>query len=405
MDSHASMISVRQAQALIAEHLPTLGSVRVPLEAAAGRILRETVRTETDQPPFDRVTMDGIAIRWSDPLPDGFACTGEQMAGMAPGAARVADPHSCVIVATGAVLPDGSDCVIPVERTRREGDRFVLEDGYRPVNGQFIHRRGSDCAAGIDVLEPGVRLGPAQMTQLASHGYGQVEVAAIPPIAFVLTGDELLAPEAPLQPGRIRRSNDTAIGAALRLHGFTGFDVHHVGDDPAATTRTLGQLLESHAVLVLSGGVSMGERDYVPGALQSLGVRRIFHRIAQRPGKPMWFGTGSRGQAVFALPGNPVSSLVCAVRYVRPALLAAQGLRARPTPSAALDRAVPRHAELTRFVPVRLSGAADGRTHAEPVSTHTSGDFTAIAATDGFVELAPGTAAAPPGSALPLYRW
>ncbi len=399
------MISVRQAQALIAEHMPDYGSVRVPLDAAPGRILREPVRTESDQPPFDRVTMDGIAIRWSDPLPDAFACTGEQMAGMAPGAAIVSDARSCVVVATGAVLPEGCDCVIPVERTRRAGERFELEADYRPERGQFIHRRGSDCGAGIDVLTPGVQLGPAQMTQLASHGYGRVDVAAAPSIAFVLTGDELLAPEALLQPGRIRRSNDTAIGSALRLHGFTSFEVRHVGDDPAATTRTLGELLESHAVLILSGGVSMGARDYVPGALQSLGVQRVFHRIAQRPGKPMWFGTGARGQAVFALPGNPVSSLVCAVRYVRPALLAAQGLRARPTPSAVLDRAVPRHPELTRFVPVRLDETGDGRRTAEPVSTHTSGDFTSIAATDGFVELAPGTDEVSPGTALPLYRW
>lgn len=399
------MISVNEAESLIAAHMPAFGSVRVPLEAAAGRVLRETVRTESDQPPFDRVTMDGIAIRWSDSLPDGFTCTGEQMAGMPPGAARVTDEGGCVVVATGAVVPDGCDCVIPVERTRRDGDRFTLEDGYRPERGQFIHERGSDIVAGMDVLAPGVRLGPAQMTQLAANGYGRVEVAATPSIAFVLTGDELLPPDAPLREGSIRRSNDTAIGSALRLHGFGHVDVRHVADDPAATTRTLSELLDSHDVLILSGGVSMGERDYVPGVLQSLGVQRVFHRIAQRPGKPMWFGTGSRRQAVFALPGNPVSSLACAVRYVRPALLAAQGLPSAPPAHACLSQPVSPHPELTRFVPVRLSAAADGRTLAETVSTHTSGDFTAIADTDGFVQLAPGTDTLPAGTSLPLYRW
>ncbi len=398
------MISVREAENLIAEHLPPLGSVRVSLDAAAGRILRQPVRAETDQPPFDRVTMDGIAIRWSETLPDGFACTGEQMAGMAPGAASVEDSQSCVIVATGAVLPLGCDCVIPVERTRREGDRFSLEDGYRPERGQFIHARGSDCTAGTGVLEAGARLGPAQLTQLAAHGYGQVEVAATPSIAFVLTGDELLAADEPLRAGSIRGSNDTAVGAALRLHGFESFQVHRVSDDADATRRALGALLEVHDLLILSGGVSMGQRDFVPDALAKLGVRRIFHRIAQQPGKPMWFGTTTRHQAVFALPGNPVSSLVCTVRYLRPALLAAQGLRLADD-LACLSAPVAPHPRLTRFMPVRLQAGHDGRILAAPAPTRNSGDFTAIAHTDGFVELPPGTDDLPAGEAVRVYRW
>ena len=399
------MISVSQAEALIAEHLPAVGSERVALARAAGRILRQPVRAETDLPPFDRVTMDGIAIRCSDPLPEHFVVAGEQMAGMAPGAAAVKDPRECVVVATGAVVPGGCDGVIPVERTRREGDRIRLEPGYRPERGQFIHARGSDCLAGQEILAPGVRLGPAQMTQLASHGYGQVEVAALPSIAFVNTGDELLAPEAPLRAGSIRRSNDTAVGSALSLHGFDDLEVRHVADDPAAARDLLGQLLETRDVLILSGGVSMGQRDFVPGVLESLGVKCLFHRIAQRPGKPMWFGLGPRRQAVFALPGNPVSALVCAVRYVRPALLEAQGLAPAPLVHACLAQPLAPHPELTRFVPVRLVHGLDGRTLAEPVATHTSGDFTAIAHTDGFVQLAPGSGDLPAGSRLPLYGW
>jgi len=158
-------------------------------------------------------------------------------------------------------------------------------------------------------------------------------------------------------------------------------------------------------VLILSGGVSMGQRDFVPGVLESLGVRCIFHRIAQRPGKPMWFGTGPRRQAVFALPGNPVSSLVCAVRYVRPALLEAQGMRPAPVVHACLKQPLTPHPQLARFVPVRLDHGLDGRSLAEPVPTNTSGDFTAIAHTDGFVQLAPGSTEVPAGSSLPLYGW
>ena len=204
------------------------------------------------------------------------------------------------------------------------------------------------------------------------------------------TGDELVGVDAPLGEGQIRRSNDIAIATALRGHGLDRIALSHVADDLDATSRALGALLSAHDVVIISGGVSMGQRDYVPDALAELGVKRIFHRIAQRPGKPMWFGVGPNGQLVFALPGNPVSSLVCAVRYVRPALLAAMGL-VRPAPElVCLDSGAPASETLTCFVPVHVRQDTTGRSMARPVVSPTSGDFSSLVRAHGVVQLPAG---------------
>ena len=158
-------------------------------------------------------------------------------------------------------------------------------------------------------------------------------------------------------------------------------------------------------MLVLSGGVSVGQRDYVPEALRTLGVRQVLHRIAQRPGKPMWFGIGPQGQVVFALPGNPVSVLVCAARYLLPALQSATGLVAEPPMQVCLESAVDSNPALTFFVPVRVHYDAAGRAMATPLPPGTSGDFSSLPRTHGFVELPPGPAVVPTGTVATFYRW
>jgi molybdopterin molybdotransferase len=396
-------ISVADAEALIAAHLPSFGVEQVSLDAAVGRVLRKPVFAERDHPPFDRVMMDGIGVRWSDRLPASFALAGSQMAGM--GRATLHGADTCLEVTTGAIVPEGCDCIIPIEQTGRDGDGYVLAEGYRPAKGQFIHGQGSDCRAGTQVLDAGVRLGPPQMAQLAANGAAQIEVAAPPSIAILATGDELVGVDAPLGEGQIRRSNDLAIAAALRGHGLDRVALRHVADDLKATTETLGDLLAAHDMVIISGGVSMGQRDYVPEALAALNVKRVFHRIAQRPGKPMWFGVGSDGQMVFALPGNPVSSLVCAVRYVRPALLAAMGLKADPPEYVCLNGEAPTSPTLTCFVPVHVRQDATGRSMAQPVVSPTSGDFASLVHAHGVVQLPPGENRALAGATAPLYRW
>jgi molybdopterin molybdotransferase len=243
------------------------------------------------------------------------------------------------------------------------------------------------------------------VAQLAANGAARVEVAVAPSIAILATGDELVGVDAPLGEGQIRRSNDMAIAAAMRGHGLDRVVLSHVADDLDATARALSALLAAHEVVIISGGVSMGQRDYVPEALASLGVRRVFHRIAQRPGKPMWFGVGPNQQLVFALPGNPVSSLVCAIRYVRPALLAAMGLKAEPPEYVCLDGEVQTSAGLTCFVPVYVRQDDAGRSVASPVVSPTSGDFSSLVRAHGVVQLPPGARPVLAGAVAPLYRW
>ena len=399
----AELISVADAEALIAAHMPSFGVEQVGLDAAVGRVLRKPVVAERDHPPFDRVMMDGIGVRWSDSLPTSFPIAGSQMAGM--GRLALTDAGACLEVTTGAIAPDGCDCIIPIEQTRRDGDRYVLAEGYQPTKGQFIHGQASDCRAGTEVLASGVRLAAPEMAQLAANGVARVEVAVSPSIAILATGDELVSVDELLGEGQIRRSNDIAIAAALRGHGLDRVALHHVSDDLSATTDALGALLAAHDVVIVSGGVSMGQRDYVPEALAALGVKRIFHRIAQRPGKPMWFGVGPDGQLVFALPGNPVSSLVCAIRYVRPALLAAMGLKAEPLEYVCLYDDVQTNPTLICFVPVHVRQDETGRSVARSVVSPTSGDFSSLVRAHGFVQLSPGESRALAGAVAPLYRW
>lgn len=399
----SELISVSQAQALIAEHMPSFGSESVPLVDATGRVLRQAVQAEHDHPPFDRVMMDGIAVHGAASLPRRLRIAGSQMAGMARQVLAADD--ACVEVTTGAMLPQGCNAVIPVEQLRRDGDSYVLLDEAQPVAGQFIHPRGSDCAAGTMLLTPGMRLGPTEMALLAANGVASVTVARQPSIAIVSTGDELVDVEAQPGEGQIRRSNDTALAAMMRLDGFRHVSMEHIVDDEHATAARIAELLSMHGVLLLSGGVSMGQRDYVPAALASQGVRRIFHRIAQKPGKPMWFGLGPQGQAVFALPGNPVSALVCACRYARPALRAAAGMAPAPDEFACLDASAMTNASLTSFVPVSVAFDRDGRLRAQPVPSRTSGDFASLPRTQGFVQLSPASTPAPAGTVATFYRW
>jgi molybdopterin molybdotransferase len=191
----------------------------------------------------------------------------------------------------------------------------------------------------------------------------------------------------------------------LSVQGFTDSHHEHVLDEPDLLERELGRNLEEANVLILSGGVSMGQADFVPGVLEALGVRMVFHKISQRPGKPMWFGIGPRNQAVFALPGNPVSSLVCCRQYVLPALFSASGREAKPLRYAMLDQDVEFGAKLTCFLPVRTKYVDDGSTRATPAPTNTSGDFTSLGGTDGYVELRKEECLFPAGTVVPLHPW
>jgi molybdopterin molybdotransferase len=232
-----------------------------------------------------------------------------------------------------------------------------------------------------------------------------MSVARAPKIAVITTGNELVPPGRPIEDHQVRDSNAYALRAALREHGVTEVDSEHAADDPAALDRALRRQLGARDMLLVTGGIAHGKLDLVRGALAALGVQEVFHQVAQRPGKPMWFGVGPEAQAVFGLPGNPVAALTCLRRYVVPAISRALGAPRRLPERIALASPTPGARRLAHFVPAVLSHDDLGRVAAAPRTTHGSGDFLALAGTDGFVELPPSAADLPAGFVADFYRW
>jgi len=308
-------------------------------------------------------------------------------------------------VMTGAVLPGGCDSVVPVEKLAIERGQASLAPDAQIEPWQNVHRRGSDTRQGALLLSAGQRLRAPEVAIAASAGMARIRVASQPMLAVISTGNELVEPGEPVLAHQVRRSNAYAIVSALREHGFQRVADDHIRDDAEELRQRLRFHLETHDVLVLSGGVSMGRFDLVPQVLGELGVRTIFHKVAQRPGKPLWFGVAPSGAAVFGLPGNPVSTLVCLTRYVLPALCGSLGQNPRPVQRMALAAPVTVTPPLTYFVPVRLEQDDWGRDWAVPAPTNGSGDFTGLAGTEGFVELPPGPNTYAKGFVTRLHRW
>lgn len=334
------MLTIDEAlRAVLAEARPT-PPVSVPLSAALGCGLGEDVAADIDLPPFDKALVDGYAVRSEDLRgPDRWLRLGESiMAGQTP--TRPLAPGEAALVMTGAPIPSGCDAVVMHERTRAGEDRVGIDQpDVRP--GQNILPRGREMRAGEVVVPAGTLLGPAHLGVLASVGRTDPRVVA-PSVAILSTGDELVDAGLVPGPGQIRNSNAFLLEALVSQDRARALVFPIVADEPAALRSALERALDADAVLI-TGGVSAGQRDLVPESLESLGVRRVFHKVRLKPGKPIWFGVGPQraangpdprpGPLVFGLPGNPVSGLVGYLLLVRPAL-AILARRPGPPPAA-----------------------------------------------------------------------
>lgn len=401
----SGLLTVEQAEQRIRTEMKDFGTEEVPVSDTAGRVLRQTVLAERDLPPFDRVMMDGIALQraaWSDGARS-FRSEGIAAAGSPRMALK--SPEGCIEVMTGAVMPENSDCVVPVERIDMSNGVARIHDDYCPAESQFIHRRGSDHVRQTTLLTPGLRLRGPEAAVVAAAGLRTVRVATMPRVAVVSVGDELVEPGEPILPHQVRRSNDYAIEVAVRRRHAGHVSRVFVEDDEARMIAVIGASLERSDVLVLSGGVSMGKYDFVPSVLETLGIEVVFHKVSQRPGRPMWFGRSAEGKPVFALPGNPVSATVCLSRYVIPGIEQAMGLARVRSGFARLHEEVRFEPDLTLFLPVRLRPTDQGGVQAIPSAPNTSGDFTALAGTDGFVELPRGRDRFPAGYVARYWPW
>jgi molybdopterin molybdotransferase len=348
----SELLTIDEALALVLERVEALGSEEVELETAAGRVLASPSRAVVDLPSFPASAMDGFALRAAD-APGTFPVVSRVAAGRPVD--RVLGPGEAMAIATGGVVPEGADTVVPIEDVD-DRDTEVSIGAVSP--GANVRDRGGDLAAGDLVVPAGIRLGPVHLGALAAAGVTRVRCTRIPRAVVVVTGTELRSAGEALGPGEIYDANGLILTAQIRSTGATAERLPPVRDDRDETRAAIERGLASD-VLVTSGGVSVGVHDLVREAEAELGVEEVFWRVAVRPGKPVAFGVRGR-TLVFGLPGNPVSSLVGFELFVRPALLALQGL-ADPRPAfrpGRLARTVNR--AVTRDVLVRARLQVDG---------------------------------------------
>ena len=375
----ADLISLEEALARIFEQVRPLDAEPVPLAAAAGRVIADEARSGVDLPPFASSAMDGFAVRSSD-TPGRLPVVARIAAGVP--APRALEPGEAMGIATGGVVPDGADAVIPIEYVVESDNGVEIEQTVG--QGDNVRPRGSDVSAGDVVVSQGSRLGPAQVGALAAAGLVEVSAARRPRIVVLATGTELRRPGEPLGPGEVYEANGVLLATAFASAGADVETLPTVADDAAAHRRALESGLEAD-VLVTSGGVSVGQHDLVRGLLAELGVEEIFWGVAVKPGKPLAFGV--RGSTlVFGLPGNPVSSLVGAEVFVRPALLALQGARV-PGPvysAGSLASAIRRNKQRDEFVRARSVPSATGVV-LEPITGQESHMIARAATADALV--------------------
>ncbi len=367
--------------------LAPLAAERVPLEGALGRALAEDLSATRDVPAFDAATMDGYALRAADApragarLPIAF----EVYAGRpAPGPLPAG---SCCRIFTGAPVPEGADAVEMQEEVRRAGRTATFR---RPAErGRFVRRAGSDVAAGAIALAAGAVVDAGVVGLAAGLGRSELAVRRRPRVAILPTGDEIVPAGRVPGPGQIHESNGPALAAAVREAGGDPLLLPIAGDTPDALARALLAARGLDA-LVTTGGVSVGTRDLVRGALEQAGARLDFWKVAMRPGKPFTFGRWGR-TAVFGLPGNPASALVTFELFARPALRALAGLpgAGRVIVTARLAAAQEKPAELTVYLRARVRRDRRGLV-VEPLRTQLSGHLTSVAGHDALAVLPAG---------------
>ncbi len=379
------MITVEQAERLIQAQVQDFGTELIPFESALGRSLAEDITADRDLPPFNRVTMDGIAIAYST-IEQGitsFKIKATQAAGDQP--INIDHADECIEIMTGAALPDSADTVIRYEDIEIKGSKATLL-ASDIKKGQNLHLKGVDKKKNEVVASAGQLITPAIISLATSVGKVELLVKKLPRVVIVSSGDELVDVDEKPSLTQIRKSNSYTIKAVLRQYGLEG-DLLHIPDDPKITKEKIAHCLDNYDVILMTGGISMGKFDYIPKALEEMQVKTLFHKVHQRPGKPFWFGKHDSGVLVFAFPGNPVATFMCLHRYFLPWLNASQGLSDKQPVYAVSDRDFTFMPALQYFLQVKLSFSLQGQILATPIEGNGSGDFANLADTDAFMEL------------------
>jgi molybdopterin molybdotransferase len=349
MTTTTGLISVDEAQRIVLERAKRLDPERVPIERAAGRVLAEPVAALVDLPPFASSAMDGYALRAADTAdaPTRLPIIARIAAG-SPADSPLA-PGEAMAISTGGAVPEGADAVVPLELVEESDEALDVPQPVAP--GANIRDRGGDVSAGDIVLEPGARLGPAQVAALAAAGVSEVQCTKRPRVGILVTGSELRQPGEPLGPGQIYESNGLLLATALQLAGAVPAQLGVVADEADEHERAMERALLGFDMLITSGGASVGPHDLVRATQAKLRVEELFWGVSVKPGKPVAFGV-RRDHLVFNLPGNPVSVLVTFELFVRPAVNALLGVP-EPLPeygTAILGAAVKRNPHRDEYV-------------------------------------------------------
>jgi len=381
------LISPTEAAAKIFAHTSPLDPATVPLVHALGRVLREPLQADRPFPPFDRVTMDGITFRSQD-----SSDRTKKLQGLHPAGASTPAPllqNACYQIMTGAVLPPDCDTVVPYEEVILTATEATIDPAFEITPGQFIHREGSDALKDDLLCAEFTKLNPAHLGLAASIGASELKVTRSPRIQIFTTGDELVPIEKAPEPHQLRRSNGLSLKMALKSWGETDTQLTHLPDNLEATREALYSALstEKNDLIILSGGISKGKKDFVRPALEALIGEPTFHGVAQRPGKPLAFWSPSESHPpVLALPGNPNSTLTTCYRYLIPLLNRMTGLEAESFLSLPLEKPAPIHPHLTQLLLAILTPAGKLRL----LLPQNSGDFLTPLPATHLVEIPPG---------------
>lgn len=378
------MINVQQAEDIILSQYQDYGKESIAYQLALGRVLAEDILADRDLPPFDRPTVDGIAIRFTSYEKGNrtFAIKAVQSAGEA--SVAIDSEDQCIEIMTGAALDSTVDTVIRYED-------ITVSNGIATINidirkGQNIHLKGKDKSAGEVLVKANQVITPAIIGIAASVGKTSLQVKKIPKIIIISTGDEMISPEIAPTAFQLRRSNGITIQSVLEKYKIAA-DLLHLNDNYNEIKNELIRCIAQYDVLLMSGGVSMGKFDYLPQVCEEVGIEKLFHKIKQRPGKPFWFGKSQNQKLVFAFPGNPVSVFMCLHRYFIPWLEKSLGIPQSSPLYAILGNDIEFPFSLQYFAQVKLQINEQGQLIANIVDTNGSGDFSHLAETDAFVEL------------------
>ncbi len=378
------MIKYEEALKLVQKHSREMGFEDISLENSLNRILDQNIISDRPLPPYNRAAMDGIAIHFQSYAQGQRKFSIEHLAKAGEAIKTLNSKENCIEIMTGAVCPEGADTIIRYEDLKiSNGIAEVVATNIEA--NKNIHYKGSDIASGQILLQAGKMIDPPSIGIAASVGLPQLRVKKLPRTTIISTGDELVDIHQTVAPHQIRKSNVYVIASILKKYGIHA-ELKHLVDDRSAITEALKEIIESSDLIILSGGVSKGKFDFIPAVLEELGIAKVFHRVQQRPGKPLWFGQNDN-TVVFGLPGNPVSSLACTYKYVQTWIDSCLKMNKSSQPYALLAEDFFFNPDLHLFLPVHVTCNKNGALNAHTYPGNGSGDFQNLKHANALMEI------------------